>query len=58
MKYNYLKTFLFLNFALILGNVYAQGPPPPPPPLPIDGGIFALVILAIGYGVKKLRDHR
>jgi len=57
MKYNYLKTFLFLFFDFNLGNVYAQGPPPPPPPLPIDGGIGAWVVLAIAYGIKKLRDY-
>ena len=57
MKYNYLKTFLFLVFSFILGNVYAQGPPPPPPPLPIDGGIFGLILIAAAYGIKKIRDR-
>ena len=56
MKYKYFKKFLFIVFVLIAGSVFAQGPPPPPPPLPIDGGIFVLFILAIGYAVKKIRD--
>jgi hypothetical protein len=28
--------------------------PPPPPGLPLDGGIFLLVILSICYGIYKL----
>lgn len=37
----------------------APGPPPPPPPppnLPVDGGLFFLIALAIIYGVKKTRN--
>jgi len=34
------------------------GPPPPPPPpgLPIDGGLLFLLIAAIVYGVKQLKN--
>ncbi|WP_396155924.1 hypothetical protein [Flavobacterium sp.] len=28
--------------------------PPPPPGLPLDGGIFLLVLLSVSYGVFKL----
>ena len=35
----------------------AQGPPPPPPPLPLDGGIIGLLVLGVGYAVKKIYDH-
>ena len=36
----------------------AQGPPPPPPPTsPIDGGILGLMIVGVGYAVKKIYDH-
>ncbi|MEL4456588.1 PID-CTERM protein-sorting domain-containing protein [Lutimonas vermicola] len=35
----------------------AQGPPPPPPPVPIDGGIFGLLALGVGYAVKKIYDN-
>jgi hypothetical protein len=35
----------------------SPGPPPPPPPnLPVDGGLFFLIALAIIYGVKKTRN--
>ena len=58
MEYKYFKNFLFIAFVLIASSVFAQGPlPPPPPGLPIDGGILGLFILAIGYAVKKIRDH-
>lgn len=30
--------------------------PPPPPGLPLDGGIFILVVLAMGYGIYKLNQ--
>jgi len=47
-------TILLASFS---HNIVAQGPPPPPPPpgLPIDGGIFLLMSLAIGYAIKKIR---
>jgi hypothetical protein len=28
--------------------------PPPPPGLPLDGGIFLLLVLSIVYGIYKL----
>ena len=41
--------------------VFAQvGPPPPPPPpppptsVPIDGGVFLLLVSGLIYGAKKL----
>jgi len=30
-------------------------PPPPPPGLPIDGGLFFLLISGLAYGAKKLK---
>ena len=30
-------------------------PPPPPPGLPIDGGLWMLLIAGIGYGIKKIK---
>ena len=32
-------------------------PPPPPPGLPIDGGIFYLILAGIALGIKKLRKN-
>lgn len=29
-------------------------PPPPPDPVPLDGGATALIIAAVGFGIKKL----
>ena len=29
-------------------------PPPPPPGLPIDGGIIALFVVALVYGIYKV----
>ena len=45
---------LFFTTLLCVG----QAPPPPPPPatLPIDGGLFLLVITAVLFGIKKLRN--
>jgi hypothetical protein len=56
MKYKYFKTFLFIVFVLIADIIFAQGPPPPPPPVPIDGGLMGLIVLAIGYAIKKIKD--
>ncbi|MFC2127763.1 PID-CTERM protein-sorting domain-containing protein [Bacteroidota bacterium] len=54
---NLKNKYLFI-FLLISVVAYSQGPPPPPPPpgLPIDSGLLCLVVAAIGYGVKKLKD--
>lgn len=48
-------------FLLSANHVFADaGPPPPemgappPPGLPVDGGIFLLVLLSISYGIYKL----
>lgn len=29
-------------------------PPPPPPSVPVDGGVFWLLVVGSGYGVHKL----
>ncbi len=53
-------TVLFLVvFIMIAEFAISQTPParrpPPPPGLPIDGGLLALISVAFGYAVKKLR---
>jgi hypothetical protein len=30
--------------------------PPPPPGLPLDGGIFLLVLLSVAYGIYKINS--
>jgi hypothetical protein len=60
---NILASFLFLIIGLVS---MAQGPsgmppppaPPPPPGLPIDGGIIALFVIALIYGIYKLNKIR
>ncbi|MBL4905676.1 MAG: hypothetical protein JKZ00_06660 [Flavobacteriaceae bacterium] len=46
---------------LLTATMYGQAvpppvPPPPPPGLPIDGGIFLLLLSGVVYGVKKLKE--
>ena len=47
----------FVGFASMAQGAPGVPPPAPPPPpgpgLPIDGGLIALFILALGYGVYK-----
>jgi len=66
MLKKYLKVILFIAFFLMVDYIIAQGRgwhgrpdapgPPPPPGLPIDGGIFGLLAVALAYGVKKIND--
>jgi hypothetical protein len=62
MKSKVFYLMLVLAICLIAPSVLlAQGPPPPPPPpadVPIDGGVGLLIAAGVGYGVKKVRDHR
>jgi hypothetical protein len=39
---------------------FGQDPPGPggDPGVPIDGGLSLLLAAGVGYGVKKIRDHR
>lgn len=63
MSKKYLKVILFFAFLIITEIIFAQGqspnhrPPVPPGRAPIDGGIIGLFALAVGYAVKKIRDH-
>jgi hypothetical protein len=34
------------------------GPTPAPTAVPIDGGASLLLAAGVGFGLKKLRDHR
>jgi hypothetical protein len=58
MKQKKTYILLLLTIAPMLFAMSSQlpdGPPPPTPPpgLPVDGGVIALVVAGIFYGVKK-----
>lgn len=57
MANKYLKTILFLAFVVVSEIAIAGPPPPPPPVVPIDGGILGLIVLAVGFAIKKIHDH-
>lgn len=57
MANKYFKAILFFAFFLVADIALAQGPPPPPPPLPIDGGVLGLLVLGVGYAIKKIHDQ-
>jgi hypothetical protein len=56
----YVTLILFVIFFTLTSNIYAQGPAPPPPPpdTPIDGGIGSLLLIGIGYAIKKITDKK
>jgi hypothetical protein len=56
-KENILLLFCMTFVCYTYGQSPGPPPPPPPPPnLPVDGGLFFLIALAIIYGVKKTRN--
>lgn len=61
MNKRILKSVLFIIVFFAIVTVYAQNPPspnrtpPPPPGVPIDGGVLALLSVAVGYAINKLR---
>jgi len=60
MNKRILKSVVFIIVFFAIITVYAQNPPspnrpPPPPGVPIDGGVLALLSVAVGYAVNKLR---
>ena len=59
MANKYFKTILIIVlFFSFLGEATAQPTPPKPKPgVPIDGGIVGLLILGVGYAVKKIYDN-
>ncbi len=63
MNKNTKKTVLFLIVVLSVFYAIAQHAPapnraPPPPGIPVDGGLFTLLAVAVGYAVKKLRIRK
>jgi hypothetical protein len=50
---------MLLVFCILPTLVHAQPPDPGGDPgVPIDGGLSLLLAAGVGYGVKKIRDHR
>ncbi|MFK7832228.1 MAG: PID-CTERM protein-sorting domain-containing protein [Winogradskyella sp.] len=43
----------FIGFGAIAQNTPPPPMPPPPPGLPIDGGVIALFLAALVYGIYK-----
>ena len=41
-----------------INNLAAQPPPPPPVEIPIDGGLFFLLVAGMAYGAKKLIENK
>jgi hypothetical protein len=56
-KKRFLALFIMLLCTYIVSGqvVPPPVPPPPPPGLPIDTGLFFLVVSGIIYGIKKLK---
>ena len=57
MANKYFKAIIAVAFILVSDIVLAQGPPPPPPGVPVDGGILGLILLGVGYAVKKIYNN-
>jgi len=60
MENNKQKTFLlvialFFTVSVLFAVEGGDGPPPPTPPvgLPVDGGVLALLVAGLFYGVRK-----
>lgn len=56
-----IKKILFIGVIMLSLGSYGQIvpppiPPPPPPGLPIDGGIGFLILGAIIYGTKNIKN--
>ncbi len=52
--------FILTIFICLPAIVHAQDPncDPLDPKCPIDGGLSALLVIGVGYGIKKVRDAR
>ena len=59
MKISMLKSFIFLAAMVIPFLALAQGPADPSDTyVPLDGGLSLLLAAGVGYGAKKLIQHR
>jgi hypothetical protein len=49
---------IFISIIFLSYEAQAQPDPDGDPDAPIDGGVSLLVAAGIGYGIKKVNDHR
>jgi len=58
MKKNHLiilvLTIVFVVAPMFINPLIAQPPPPTPVAIPLDGGLFALLVAGLFYGGRKL----
>ena len=47
---------LFFTALVCFGSDTPPPPPPPPNSLPIDGGLIFLLLTAVLFGIKKLKN--
>lgn len=62
-KWLLMFSFILIIFICFPGIVHAQDGTDPgcdvlDPKCPIDGGLSALLVIGVGYGIKKVRDAR
>jgi len=57
IKYLFVLAVIFTVVSISAQVVPPPIPPPPPPGLPIDGGVFFLLLSGIIYGVKKIKAN-
>ena len=59
MANKYFRALALFLMLFKFGEILAQPVPPCPdcPTTPVDGGIVGLLILGVGYAVKKIHDH-
>ena len=65
-----IRKLLLVGLLCLSFSVFANDPNPPPPPgehglsgdqpvgAPIDGGLGILLLLGVGYGIKKLYKNK
>ncbi len=60
-KVKMLKTIIVALMIIVPGLLFAQGgfdDDVIDNPVPFDGGVSLLIAAGLGYGIKKVRDHR
>jgi hypothetical protein len=58
MKTSILKSFILLSAMVVPFLALAQPADPSDAYVPLDGGITLLLAAGVGYGAKKLIEHR